>query len=187
MYRVIGLFLFLVPCHAYGTTVVSLSVDKMSQEADLIVRGIVHSQSTQWNDARNRIYTVTKIEVEETYKGDLKSAKTISIRQIGGAIDGLVQTVAGNAKFAQGEEVLVFLESHPKAGLHFVMGMAQGKYSIDRTANPATISRTMNSLHRVNVKKVQPMVRVIKRADLLQRPTLLSLVGQIRSALVPSQ
>ena len=87
----------------------------------------------------------------------------------------------------RGEEVLVFLESHPRAGLHFVMGMAQGKYSVDRTANPATISRTMDSLHRVNVKTIQPMVQVIKRAELVQKPTLLSLVGQIRSALVPSR
>ena len=187
MYRLVCLFLFLVPCHAYGTTVVSLSVDKMSQEADLIVRGIVHSQNTQWNDAKNRIYTITKIEVAETYKGNTKSAKTISIRQIGGEIDGLVQTVAGNAKFAQGEEVLVFLESNSRAGIHFVMGMAQGKYSIDRAANPPTISRTMSSLHRVNVKKVQPMIHVIKRVDLVRQPTLVSLVGQIRSALVPSR
>lgn len=187
MHRLICLFLFLAPCHAYSTTVVSLSVDKMTKEADLIVRGVVNSRTTQWNQAKTRIYTITKIDIQETYKGSIKASHSISIRQIGGEIDGLVQTIAGNAKFSAGEEVIVFLESHPTEGIHFVMGMAQGKYSINRTRNPPAISRSINSLHRVNVRQIQPVLHIVTPTSPAPLPTLVSLVSQIQNALAPAQ
>ncbi|MEZ4473757.1 MAG: hypothetical protein R3F60_23795 [bacterium] len=124
---------------ASATIVQSLSLDDMSRKADVIVHGTVVEQATAWNDTRSRIYTVTTVEVKERLKG--KGETRIRIRQLGGTVDGITQSIVGNARLSVGEEVVVFLTQDAEKGLHYVIGMAQGKYTVDR-ARPSPASGT---------------------------------------------
>ena len=55
----------------------------------------------------------------------------LTIRQIGGQIGEWSQFVSGDAKFEANEEVLVFLRHDPRDDLHFLVGMGQGKLTVD--------------------------------------------------------
>ena len=134
---------------ANATIVKSVSLMEMAKQADAIVQGVISKQEVSWDEARTRIYTLTTIQVSEALKGKVDSAQTLKVRQIGGTIDGITQYVAGNAKFKEREEVIVFLERHPTQGVYFVMGMAQGKYSISRATNPPSVNRSLDGITEV--------------------------------------
>ena len=134
---------------AHSTIVKSVSLAEMSKTADAIVHGIVDEQNVVWNETRSRIFTITSLRVTDALKGKLAADKTIKLRQIGGTIDGLTQHVAGNAKFSPREEVIVFLEYHAPSNLYFVMGMAQGKYTVDRVAGAPRVMRNMDGLRAI--------------------------------------
>jgi len=185
MRYLICLMMCLGPLTSNATTVVSLTVEKMAQEADAIVRGVVTKRTSNWNKARNRIYTVTALQVGDVLKGTVKSTDTLNIRQIGGEVDGIGQMIVGNAKFSVGEEVLVFLEKHPTDAVYVVMGMAQGKYSIDRNTTPPSVRRSMGQLNRVSVPKPGNVVQLKSPPMATTLPSLNVLLGRIRSALVP--
>ena len=137
---------------AWATTVIALSVEKMAQESTDIVRATVQTSESQWGPKRARIFTHTKITVLETLKGDIKEGESVLVSQVGGEVGGLVQHVAGNAKLTLGEEVVVFLERHPTTQARVIMGMAQGKFSVDRSTTPPTIKRNISGLHRIEAK-----------------------------------
>lgn len=123
-----------MPTDADATIVKRLGVADMARRADVVVVGRVLRQTATWNPERTRIYTLTEISVSESLKGTAAAGATVTIRQLGGTLDGLVQTVPGNARFVVGEDVVVFLDRDETQPLHYVIGMAQGKFTVSRTA-----------------------------------------------------
>lgn len=144
--------LLMVTLPAAATIVRALTVEKMTATADVIVEGQVTDQSSSWNQEKTRIYTVTTVRVAVAHKGPVKVDESIRIRQIGGTVDGLTQSIAGNAELAKGEEVLVFLDRDAERGVHYVVGMAQGKFSIDRTQATPRIGRGLHDLSTLDDK-----------------------------------
>ncbi|MCK6571301.1 hypothetical protein L6V77_09395 [Myxococcota bacterium] len=121
------------PSPADATIVKRLTVSEMARRADVVVLGRVVGQTATWNPERTRIHTLTELLVGESLKGGARTGETLTIRQLGGTLDGLVQTVPGNARFAVGEEVVVFLDKDEAQPLHYVIGMAQGKFAVQRS------------------------------------------------------
>ena len=159
---VCGLLTF-IAFSAQATTVKSLSVETMAQEADTIIEGRVIEKESRWNQQKTRIYTFTQINVTTSHKGNEKSGTTLQVRQIGGDIDGLSQRVVGNAEFTVGEDVLVFPSKDPASNLHFVVGMAQGKFAIDRTVTPPQVFRSMQGLNRLGSSHGMHRVVMLKQ------------------------
>lgn len=126
---------------AAATIVKRLSTADMTKRADVIVQGTVLRQTAAWNPEHTRIYTVTEIRVAESLKGAATPGSVVSIRQLGGVVDGTIQTIPGNAKFAAAEQVLVFLDKDETLPWHYVIGMAQGKLSVSG-AGPAAQVRS---------------------------------------------
>ena len=173
----------MAPLVASATTVISLSIEKMAKESDVIVRGVVTQKKSEWNKARTRIYTLTTLQVGERLKGGQKIVDQLTIRQLGGEIDGIGQMVVGNARFSMGEEVLVFLEKHPTDDVYVVLGMAQGKYSIDRSTTPPSVRRNMKTLHRVPPGQKGHIAALAPTPVVTATPTLLALTARIKNAL----
>ncbi|MFN3198606.1 MAG: hypothetical protein ACE366_09375 [Bradymonadia bacterium] len=136
----------LAPQQADATVMKALSLDQMVKQSDVIVRGEVVAQHSAWNEAGNRIYTVTELKVMEPLKGQATSETIIKIRQLGGTVDGITQNIAGNALLSTGEEVAIFLRADAEKSLHYVVGMAQGKYTIDRSSGTPMVVRQMHGL-----------------------------------------
>jgi hypothetical protein len=169
---------------AAATIVKSLSLDEMVKSADVVVHGRVERRVASWNEERTRIYTVSEIRVEESLKGPARAGEVLRVRQLGGEVDGIAQTIAGNAKLAEGEEVILFLDRDEEKGLHYVVGMAQGKYAVDRKGAQPTVVRTLDGLSMADVEQGQ--VRGLRHAPAVQAPPALDVFkAQIRAAQQP--
>lgn len=142
----IVLALCLLSTAAWATIVQALDLEQLAQTADVVVHGRVLAQSTAWNASHSRIYTVTTVSITDPLKGPHKQGATIQIRQLGGTVDGITQSIVGNAVLRTSEEVILFLNHDPKKALHYVVGMAQGKYAVQRAGKTAVVSHDLRGL-----------------------------------------
>lgn len=116
---------------AKATTIQALSVEQRTERADRVVIAAVQSIRFIKAETGKRIYTITTLKVIESIKGTAKPNMILTLRQIGGQIGDWSQHVPGDAKFKSEEEVLVFLRHDPSDDLHFLVGMGQGKFTVD--------------------------------------------------------
>lgn len=170
---------------ASATIVKSLDLEEMAREADVIVHGTVERQSASWNEERTRIYTVTEVRVTEGLKGPHQAGDVIRIRQLGGTVDGITQMIPGNAKLVRGEEVVLFLDRDEKKDLHYVVGMAQGKFRVDRSGPRPVVDRQLEGLALARVEGGE--VRQLHEPPPVAAPApaLEDLKARIRRALAP--
>ncbi|MCB9540440.1 MAG: hypothetical protein H6704_29840 [Myxococcales bacterium] len=167
---------------AAGATIVRpLTVEMMAQRADVVVRGRVVGQDVGWNDDKTRIYTVTRVEVAEAYKGGDKAGAILAIRQIGGTVDGLTQSVVGNAELRAGEELILFLDRDEAQPLHYVIGMAQGKFGVSREGPEPTVVHDVEGL--AFMAPGQRTVADLKAAPKGEAPTLKAFEARLRATL----
>lgn len=120
----------LVPLAASATVVIAQSFEQMTATSHLVVRGRAGAPIARMGD-RGHIETWTPIHVSEVLKG--KAGAEIQIRQPGGVVGDIGQSVAGAAQFKEGEDVVLFLERHPdNSGSYVVLGLAFGKVSLEK-------------------------------------------------------
>ena len=131
---VCALLLFLgTASSTWASQAVYMSPRDLGDQATLVVRGRVESVDSFWNGKHTKIFTRTRVAVDEAYKGGAASA--IDLLQLGGVVGTVKVTVQGALQWRVGEEVLVFAEPAGPADFR-VMGFAQGKFTIER--DPAT-------------------------------------------------
>jgi len=133
---------------ARATIVRAFSLGALSAEAQSIVRGTVVDQEVVYDARWGRVYTHSLIEVEEVLWGTDRPGDFVVVRQIGGELDGVLSMVVGTAPVRLGDEVVTF--ARVQEGLHFLVGMAQGLYQVDR-ADAATprVARGVSGLKLV--------------------------------------
>lgn len=112
---------------AHATTLMHMSIAKMSQKAPLIVRARCLGNATSW-DAGD-IWTFTSFSVEEAWKGT--APQEIVVRLLGGSAGSITSNVSGIPHFRPGEEVILFLEPTPR-GDFSVVSWQQGTFRIHR-------------------------------------------------------
>lgn len=154
-------FLLLVPYSisiSHATSFVPIPLTSQVGEADTIVRGKTgqgYSDYGPRNDGGRSIYTYYQLQVSEVLKGDVAPSSSISIREMGGEVNGVGMQVAGASHFDPGEDVVVFLGPKNPDGSYDVKGLSSGKYNIrtddDGTENLLGLvqNETMASLRKV--------------------------------------
>jgi hypothetical protein len=131
---------------------------------------VVRVEAMKATPASN-IVTLTEIAISEVLKGP-RVESAITVIQPGGVVGRVGQRVHGAATFALGDEVLVFLEP---AGRQFgVVGMAQGRFVVDRTGptplvrggeaglsliDPATHRLGSSSVSQMSLAQLEQLVR----------------------------
>jgi hypothetical protein len=115
------------PSLARATVAAPLSFSELAREAEVVVHAEVLMSESLWDVDKRNIYTHTRVRVLRWLKG-AGSEKEILVRQLGGAVGGLVMTLPGNASLRVGEEVVLFLTRDSLH--HFVVGLSQGKFSV---------------------------------------------------------
>jgi len=121
---------------------------ELVHEAHDVVRGYVVSVQAVYDPQRKHVYTHTTVEVVEDMRTGLMKPRTIVIRQLGGKVDGIETTLTGNAPLGLGEEVVVFARTD--GAFHYLIGMAQGKYSVLRSkGNVPQLQRSLHGIHGV--------------------------------------
>jgi len=128
----IGCLCFLVAAVSaagWATQVVHLSPQDMGRQSDIVVRGNVIEVEAYWNAKHTKIFTRTRIAIEEAYKGTV--GPVIDVIQLGGTVGNVKVTVHGAVEWKPGEEVLIFAEAYD-ASSYQISGLSQGKFGIER-------------------------------------------------------
>lgn len=129
---------------AAATTVLDVPLDELAKTSPAIVEGVVTARKTQRTKDR-RFETLTTLRVTRSHKGEIPAQ--IVIKQHGGTLDGVTHAIPGDATFAEGEEVLVFLEpSAVTKGTFILVGMAATKFRIERTGDGPVVIRDVGDL-----------------------------------------
>jgi hypothetical protein len=131
---------------ARATVVVPLTIEAMTARADVVCVGVVLSQRAAWNVERTRIYTTTEVRVERTLKGKRALGDVLTVRQLGGVVDGISQVVPGNARLTPGETAVLFLDADEALPFHYVVGMAQGKFTVQPAPDGARVTQDVHDL-----------------------------------------
>ena len=130
----------LMSAPAGATLVRAVPMRALTAQAHEIVRGHVVDSECLYDPVFRRVYTHTRVAVLETLAGDTRPMSVIEVRQIGGLLDGVESRVVGTAKLGMGAEVILFTRTD--GAHHYLMGMAQGAFAVDRR-HPGT-----TTLHR---------------------------------------
>jgi hypothetical protein len=159
--------LFAIACltaasSAGASSVQQLSLERLSREADVIVRGRVAEITNRAASERRPATTVIKIDVERQLKGPPTAALTVA--QPGGAEADISLGVAGAPKFSPGEDLIVFVKRRRANEEFRIVGGKQGKFTV--LTDPVTNRQTVEDLAR----RVEPLEHFLARlAGALQR------------------
>lgn len=134
---VAGLAAALLAASAQATVLTQMSVQELTQQADLVVIAQVQDQWVQWHEDIGRVRTYTRVRLLDVLVRDLgteQAGTEVVIAQEGGFLEdqdwGVY--VAGNARLAVGEVAVLFLT---RGEYYYVLGMEQGKYSVSADAD----------------------------------------------------
>ena len=128
--------LILAAVHASSATMVTattlerMSVARMTQSAQLVVRAQCLANSSGWDGGE--IWTFTSFEVEDAWKGAPSgAAQQVIVRLLGGSVGNLSSTVSGVPRFRPGEEVILFLQPTAR-GDFSIVSWVQGTFRVHR-------------------------------------------------------
>lgn len=111
-----------------ATTIIMPADEQLVAKSPLIVEGTVVSSHAVVRDGR--IWTETQLAIEQTLKGS--AAATITIREIGGELDGRITKIFGAPSYEPGRRVMAFLTPTPR-GDYQTMDLFAGKFAEERT------------------------------------------------------
>ena len=104
----------------------ALSLEELVRQADMIVLGTVIQQKSAWNARYTAIYTDVTVAVEQTLTGN--PVQVVTLQVTGGSVGGIGMRTSHDAKFRDGERVIVFLDTRTVPST--VVGMQQGKFAV---------------------------------------------------------
>jgi hypothetical protein len=123
-----------------GATVVPrLHLEDLAGEAEIVVQGRVLRHYSAWDAAGKFIWTHYEIEVSDAIKGS--HPRVVTVSEPGGVVGAIGMQVAGVTRYADKEEVIVFLHRTP-FGRWRTYGYGQGKFSVTPLARGGKAVRT---------------------------------------------
>ena len=110
-----------------ATVVPRLGLEDLAKEAAIVVQGRVLGHHSAWDAAGKFIWTHYEIEVSDTIKGS--HPRVVTVSEPGGVVGSIGMQIAGVTRYADKEEVIVFLHRAP-SGRWRTYGYGQGKFSV---------------------------------------------------------
>jgi len=112
---------------APATIMTPLSVENLTQRAELILQGTVASKVCLLTEGGS-VYTRIEFNVNAVWKGTLTTNRFIIVHG-GGTVADTTTVVSGQAEYEVGEEVVAFLRLNAR-GEGVSIGLAQGKFQV---------------------------------------------------------
>jgi hypothetical protein len=132
LYCAVSLAIWIVGLEGVSaTTVLPADFTTVVTESGLIVHGRVLRVESRLVGPQRVIESVVTLGVLQSLKGG--AAETVSFRVPNGQVGRYRRVLVGAPEFAEGDEVVVFLEGRPPA-LPSVFGLNQGVYRVARDA-----------------------------------------------------
>jgi hypothetical protein len=104
-----------------------MDLPELVKASETIVHGRIDQIYVRWDAQRKLAFTYISVTVDDPLKGARR--RTVLIRQLGGRVGSLNQSVSGAPRFRQGDAVIVFLKAGSD-GTFQIVGLNQGKYDI---------------------------------------------------------
>jgi len=143
---------------------------EMVRRAPAIVRGNVLDSFSELT-ASGSIQTITEVRITEVLKGSLLSGSLVRVASIGGALGSRALVVPGSPKFADGEDVLLFL-TPGRDGTWSTVDLTLGKFTrAVSTRGDTLLVRDDQEIfgwdvdgapHREPVRLAEPFVRFVR-------------------------
>jgi hypothetical protein len=114
---------------AQATTLAPLSVEQMTDAADLIVRGTVLDVHTDLDDS-GYVFTYATVRVDESIKGYAAAGDVLTVESPGGVYDGAVANTESAARYSRDEEVFLFVTEKRHGTAFGTVGLYLGKYTV---------------------------------------------------------
>ena len=136
----ISLVVIAAPQQVGATTVLPVSLQKMSSTAEIIFYGKVIANQSRIDDVSGQIATFTTFEVINILKGNTDSTHTI--KQIGGHLPDSNHrlVIKGVPRFYLNSEYIVFLPRESSLGFNSPVGLSQGKFDVLESAEGKIVS-----------------------------------------------
>jgi len=125
---------------------------QLTADADVIITGKVSGQSSGWNADKTRIFTQATLKVDEYLKGN-NNGNSVVVTYPGGEVGGIGELYTHMPKFANDEDVLVFLKKDEKG--FKVSDGEEGKIKIikdEKTGDKTTSSKIPVSYLKMQIK-----------------------------------
>jgi|GEM_PF-3595704 len=118
--------------NASATTLLKMTIEDLTSEAQVIVIGTVEDVSSAWRSDQTAIETTTVVKVGECLYGQCGSRIKLILR--GGTVGDKTLYIPGMPKFEENQNVLLFLRQDPegRSGVWSVVGMCQGAFLIEK-------------------------------------------------------
>jgi hypothetical protein len=120
-----------------ASVVAALSLDDLVRQSDVIALGTVESLAVS-RDARDRIVTDAVLRVDRSWKGSAARGSTVTVRRLGGTMDGLSMQIAGEPALVAGARIFVFGRRSTQGNYLRPVGMAQGVLRVTASADGST-------------------------------------------------
>lgn len=153
---------------AHATISVLMTLGELVERSGAAVVAQPVERFSRWEElgGSKRIVTYTRLVLEQTIVGDVKATvgdkakdkaavSEVWVRTLGGKLDGIGQSVAGEAQFSLGETALVFL-ARAGDGAVVVVGMAQGHYPLVASADDRVLASSPDVGTLIPRKKTDP-------------------------------
>jgi hypothetical protein len=139
-----------------ATTVLPISLERMSKKAELIFYGTVISNEVKIDEVSGHVATFTTFDVIDVIKGNVGDTHTI--KQIGGQLPDskIMYKIHGVPRFTIGEKVVVFMPQESKLGFASPLGLSQGRFTV----------REQNGVSTVNDSRATQAARATSARDL---------------------
>ena len=127
-----------------------------------IVVGRVVALESRWNDGRHGIETLVTLDVEQYLKGDLGTS--VTVRTPGGQIGPYLSVMPGAPRFAEGDEVVLFLAGNGACAA------ARARPRPGRVPRSSSTDAGRRSRRPRDVAGVPTVATPVVRGDLMRRP-----------------
>lgn len=134
----------LVPSDASASVSIAVAFDTLVKDADVVAVITPGDAKSVWEDGR--IYTYTKVKVDQGVAGDVGAGADGWIRTMGGVVGKIGQLVDGEPVFVSGKQSLLFLHKFKASDVYEVSARAQGQYpvTLDERTKVRRLMRSTN-------------------------------------------
>jgi hypothetical protein len=131
-----------VPSDAAASVSIAVAFDMLVKDADSVAVITSGDQTSVWEDGR--IYTYTKVHVDQGVAGELGAGADGWVRTMGGVVGKIGQLVDGEPVFVKDKPSLVFMRKFKAGGVYEVAARAQGQYpvTVDATTKQRRLIRS---------------------------------------------
>lgn len=143
----LGISMVLWSGQLLSLTIAEASLEEITQESSIIVRGTVSSIEYQWeNPQHNAIETLITFHVDRYIKGSGNAQ--IVIKQMGGHIGDFGDIVSGTPQLTVGEDLVLFLIEHN--GNMLIHSIALGCFRVIEKEGTKFIMNDLGNVYFVN-------------------------------------